>query len=132
MQGLVSVRLALIGTLVLLTFMALQVVGVVAATNYQDVESRKAVTAIAAAHKAFQADVQRVETEGTPKALIDPIVAEGKGLQAKPHTSPTSTVRVDKTMIDALHRHLAELNRLAGQVSAAETQTEVQLHQKLL
>jgi hypothetical protein len=132
MQGLVSVRLALIGTLVLLTFLAMQVVGVVAATNYQDIESKKTLTAIAASHKAFEAEVQRVETEGTPKALVDPIVAQEKVLQAKPHPGASSTRFVDKTMIDALHTHLAELNRLIGQVAAAETQTEVQLHQQLI
>jgi lipoprotein-anchoring transpeptidase ErfK/SrfK len=132
MQGLVSVRLALIGTLVLLTFLAMQVVGVVAATNYQDVESKKANAAIAAAHKEFQAEVQRVEAEGTPKALVDPIVAQEKTLQAKRRPSSSSTLMVDKTMIDALNKHLAELNRLVGQVTAAETQTEVKLHQQLL
>src|ERR1700738_3565058 len=128
MQGLVSVRLALIGTLVLLTFLALQVVGVVAATNYQDVESKKAVAAIGASHRGFLAEVQRVESEGTPKALVDPVVAQEKALQAKPLPGVSSTIFVDKTMIDSLHRHLAELNRLTGQVSAAETQTEGQLH----
>ena len=132
MQGLVSVRLALIGTLVLLTFMALQVVGVVAATNYQDVESKKAVTAIAASHKAFEAEVRRVEAEGTPKALVDPIVAQEKALEAKPLPSANSTRFVDKTMIDALHRHLAELDRLVGQVTGTETQVEAQMHQQLI
>jgi lipoprotein-anchoring transpeptidase ErfK/SrfK len=131
MQGLVSVRLALIGTLVLLTFLALQVVGVVAATNYQDVESKKTVAAIGASHRGFLAEVQRVESEGTPKALVDPVVAQEKALQAKPLPNASSTIFVDKTMIDSLHHHLAELNRLTGQVSAAETQTEVQLHQAL-
>jgi lipoprotein-anchoring transpeptidase ErfK/SrfK len=132
MQGLVSVRLALIGTLVLLTFLALQVVGVVAATNYQDVESKRTVAAIAVSHRAFQAEVVRVEAEGTPQALVDPIAAQEKVLQAKRRPSAGSTLFVDKTMIDALHRHLAELDRLTGQVTAAETQTEVQLHQQLL
>src|ERR1700694_2291365 len=132
MQGLVSVRLALIGTLVLLTFMALQVVGVVAATNYQDVESKKAVTAIAASHKAFEAEVRRVEAEGTPKALVDPIVAQEKALEAKPLPTPNSPRFVDKTMIDALHRHLAELDRLVGQVTGTETQVEAQMHQQLI
>src|ERR1700730_6577463 len=112
MQGLVSVRLALIGTLVLLTFLAMQAVGVVAATNYQDFESKKTVSAIAAAHKAFGAEVQRVEIEGPPKALVDPIAAQEKVLQAKPLPSAGSTLFVDKAMIDALHRHLAELGRL--------------------
>ena len=116
MQGLVSVRLALIGTLVLVTFLAMQVVGVVAATNYQDTESHRVEAAIASGTVAFDAQVNRSLAEGTPKALTDPIVAQEKALQAKP--APNNSFFVDKARLDALNQHLAELERLTTGVAA--------------
>ena len=130
MKGLIRVRLALFGTLVLATFLAAQVVGVAAATNYQQTESHNALTAIAGAATAFDAEVNRTLGEGTPKAVIDPIVAQEKKLQRQ--APPSTTYFIDRARLDALHRHVAELNRLTHMLAAAETQTEVQMHQQLL
>src|ERR1700694_5546447 len=130
MKGWIRVRLALFGTLVLATFLAAQVVGVAAATNYQQTESHNTLAAIGSAATAFEVEVKRILVDGTPKAVIDPIVAQEKLLQAQ--APPSTTYFIDRARLDALHRHLAELNRLTAMVGAVETQTEVQMHQQLL
>ena len=129
MKGWIRVRLALFGTLVLATFLGAQVVGVTAATNYQQTESHNAQAAIASAATAFDVEVQRTLGDGTPKAAVDPIVAQEKKLQGQ--APPRDTYFIDRARLDALHRHAAELNRLTRMVAAAETQIEVQMHQQL-
>jgi lipoprotein-anchoring transpeptidase ErfK/SrfK len=130
MKGLIRLRLALFGTLVLATFLAAQVVGVAAATNYQQTESRNAQAAIASAATAFDAEVKRVLGDGTSKAAIDPIVAQEKKLQGQ--APPAAGYFLDRGRLDALHQHRAELDRLTLLVAATETQAEVQMHQQLL
>ena len=130
MKGMIRVRLALFGTLVLATFLAAQVVGVAAATNYQQTESHNTLAAIGSAATAFEVEVKRILVDGTPKAVIDPIVAQEKLLQAQ--APPSTAYFIDRARLDALHRHLAELNRLTAMAGAVETQTEVQMHQQLL
>ena len=130
MRGMSSVRLALVGALVVVTFVGAQVAGLAAASYDQKTESANAEAAISTAARAFAIDAQRVVADGTPKAMVDPLVATEKTLEAAP--LPSATFFVDQGQISALKKRAAGINDLGSQLAAAETQTEVELHQKLL
>src|SRR5258708_6903973 len=125
-----SIRLALVGALVVITFLAAQVAGVAAASYDQKAQSQSAQIAIAAAARAFDAVASRVVADGTPRELVDPVAAKEKALMAVP--MPQASFFVDQGEINALKARAAAIAELAGQVDAAQTQTEVSLHQQLV
>jgi lipoprotein-anchoring transpeptidase ErfK/SrfK len=125
-----SVRLALVGALVVITFLAAQVAGMAAASNDQKTQTQGAQLAIAAAARAFDATAQRVVADGTPSELVDPLAAKEKAVLAVP--TPRASFFVDQDEINALKARAAAISELASQVDAAETQTEVALHQQLV
>jgi lipoprotein-anchoring transpeptidase ErfK/SrfK len=125
-----SIRLALVGALVVVTFVGAQVAGLAAASYDQKTESANAQAAISTAARAFDIQAHRVVADGTPKAMVDPVVATEKTLAAAP--LPSATFFIDQGQISALKKRAASINGLGGQLSAAESQTEVELHQKLL
>ena len=125
-----SVRLALVGVLVVVTFLLAQVAGLAAAAYDQRTQTHSAQLAITVAAEAFDADAEQVVAEGTPQALVDPLVAKERALLAVP--LPQASFFVDQGAIDALKSRKAAVIDLNSQVQAAETQTEVTLHQQLL
>jgi len=125
-----SVRLALVGALVVITFMAAQVAGLAAASYDQKAQTQTAQLAITTAAKAFDAVALRVVADGTPKELVDSVAAQEKTLMAVP--VPQASFFVDQGEINALRARAAAIAELASQVDAAETQTEVTLHQQLV
>jgi lipoprotein-anchoring transpeptidase ErfK/SrfK len=125
-----TIRLALVGALVVVTFAGAQVAGLAAASYDQKAQSASAQAAINAAVGAFNLQVHRVVADGTPQALVDPVVAAEKKLEASP--LPAAAFLVDQGQIKALKSRAAGIGDLGGQLAAAETQTEVKLHQQLL
>jgi lipoprotein-anchoring transpeptidase ErfK/SrfK len=125
-----SIRLALVGALVVVTFAGAQVAGLAAASYDQRTQSASAEGAIRTAARDFDIEAQRVVADGTPKGLVDPVVASEKALEAAP--LPAASFVVDEGQIKALKGRAARINDLGAQMAAAEIQTEVGLHQKLL
>lgn len=125
-----SVRLALVGALVVITFLAAQVAGMAAASYDQKAQTHSAQLAINAASNAFDTIAQRVVADGTPRELVDPVAAKEHALMALP--TPQASFFVDQDEINALRARAAAITELASQVDAAETQTEVALHQQLV
>ena len=125
-----SMRPIVVGLQVVLTFGAAQAAGVLAAVNDQQQQTAKAQAAISRADHDFAAQAARSLDEGTPKALLDPLVAEEAQLKARP--LPAAGFMIDRQRIDAMTRRVAALKALTGRVVGAETQTEVQMHQLLV
>jgi lipoprotein-anchoring transpeptidase ErfK/SrfK len=129
-KGMSSIRLALVGALVVITFAGAQVAGLAAASYDQKTEAATAQAAINTAARSFDLQAGRVVAEGTPKAMVDPVVATEKGLASAP--LPSATFFIDQGQIKALKQRAANINGLGSQLAAAEAQVEAQLHQKLL
>ena len=65
-----SIRLALVGALVVVTFVGAQVAGLAAASYDQKTESANAQAAISTAARAFDIEAQRVVADGTHEQLL--------------------------------------------------------------
>lgn len=130
MIALSSLRPIVVGAQVVLTFGAAQAAGVLAAVNDQAQQTAKAEAAITRAHRGFTDQVKLSLSEGTPQALVDPLVAEEAALQKR--ALPGGGALIDRQRIDALNSRVGALTALKGRVEAAETQTEVQMHAQLV
>jgi len=125
-----SIRLALVAALLVVTFAGAQVAGLAAAAYDQRAESARAEAATGRAAAAFDLEARRVVADGTPQALVDPVTAAERALLAAP--LPLQTFLVDRSRITASNKRAAGISDLGRQLAAAETQTEVQLHQALI
>jgi lipoprotein-anchoring transpeptidase ErfK/SrfK len=125
-----GLRPAIVLAQVVLTFGAAQLGGVAAATRYQQDQERAAQATIDHADQAFDTRAKQAVDEGTPHTAVDPVMSRHKALQLK--QIPPSTFVIDRVRIDALRKRAADTESLTKQVAAAETQVEIQLHQKLL
>ena len=67
-----ALRPALVGAQIVVTFLAANVAGGVAAVNYQNNQVQSAKTAIDTASRAFDAQVKQSLEEGTPQATVNP------------------------------------------------------------
>lgn len=130
MMAISGLRPAVVLAQVVLTFGAAQLGGAAAAARYQQDQEHTAQAAISSADQAFAARTRQVLDDGTPHALVDPLVARLKQLESTP--IPASHFFIDRIRIDALNQRATDAASLTSQVAAAETQTEVQLNQQLM
>jgi len=117
-----------VGAQVIVTFAAANVGGALAAVNYQNQQVQSAMSSIAAAQKAFDAQVNQSLADGTPRP--DLVVNQEHAVLAQ--VLPQSTTFIDRARLDALRTRAAKLGDLKKQVAGAETQAEVDLHSQLL
>ncbi|MFN2464217.1 MAG: L,D-transpeptidase family protein [Candidatus Dormibacteria bacterium] len=125
-----GLRPAIVLSQVVLTFGAAQLAAAAAATHYQADQVHAAQAAIGAADQRFDATVKQVIEEGTPTTSIDPVVAQRGKLKAR--AVPGSNFVIDRFRIEALKKRARDTDQLTRQVSATETQVEVELHQQVL
>ena len=125
-----TLRPVLVGAQVIVTFAAANVGGALAAVNYQNQQVQSAMSSIAAAQKAFDAQVNQSLADGTPRPAVDLVVNQEHAVLAQ--VLPQSTTFIDRARLDALRTRAAKLGDLKKQVAGAETQAEVDLHSQLL
>jgi lipoprotein-anchoring transpeptidase ErfK/SrfK len=125
-----GLRPAIVLAQVVLTFGAAQLGGAAAAARYQQDQEHAAQAAIAQADQAFDLKAKHVLDDGTPHTAVDPVVARHQALQKTP--VPPSAFFIDLKRVDALQKRARDTASLTSQVSAAEAQVEVQLHQQLV
>ena len=125
-----GIRPALALAQVVLTFGAAQLGAIAAASHYQQDQERTAEAAINTAEAAFDLTSRQVLGDGTPRPMVDPVLAHHTRLEAAP--VPPGAFIVDRMRIDALNRRAAEVALLARQLAATETQAEVQLNQQVM
>src|SRR5207245_5111242 len=101
-----------------------------AAVNYQNQQAQSSRSAVSSEESGFGMQVHRSVDEGTPQALLDPLVAQEQALKAMP--IPAATFMVDQQQLNALHQRLDAVDALTNRVIAVETQAEAKLHQQLL
>jgi lipoprotein-anchoring transpeptidase ErfK/SrfK len=124
-----ALRPALVGAQIVVTFAVANVAGAVAAVNYQNQQVRSAKAAVETAGAALDAQLKQSQDDGTPQAVLDPLVKQGKDIRSQPW--PAAAFVVDKQQLDAINKRADQLKSLTALVQATETQTEVQMHQQL-
>jgi lipoprotein-anchoring transpeptidase ErfK/SrfK len=123
-------RPVLVGAQIVVTFAAANVAGAVAAVNYQNQQVQSAKASIDSASGAFEAQVRHSLDDGTPQAMIDPVVKQETDLKSQP--LPPAAFAIDRQQVDAIQKRADQLKALTGQVQSAETQASAQMHQQLL
>jgi lipoprotein-anchoring transpeptidase ErfK/SrfK len=125
-----GLRPALIGLGVVVTFAAPATLGSVATAAYEAGAIRGVQADIARAHSAFGRQVIRMLVEGTPKALLDLVVADEARLYAA--ALPAQDAFVDLPRLRAYQQRAQNLRKLGRQAEAVEVQVEADLHQQLI
>jgi lipoprotein-anchoring transpeptidase ErfK/SrfK len=125
-----AVRPALVGAQIVVTFVAANVAGGVAAVNYQNQQVQSAKASIDRAAAAFDAQVAKSLDEGTPSAALDPLVHQKAALKGQ--ALPSAAFIIDRQMLAALQKRADAVQALTSQVQGAENATTQELQQKLV
>ena len=125
-----GLRSAVALTQVVLTFAAAQLGAVAVASRYQQDQERAARASMSTAAGAFAALAKQVLDDGTPHAMVDPLLARRAALELA--AGRHNGFFIDRARIDAMNGRAAALQALAREVAATETQAEVQLNQQVM
>ncbi|MGB2941022.1 MAG: L,D-transpeptidase family protein [Candidatus Dormiibacterota bacterium] len=124
-----AVRPILVGAQIVVTFAAANVAGAVAAVNYQNQQVQMAKASIDSAAAGFDAQVKKSLDEGTPQAVVDPLVQQETALKSQ--ALPPAAFVIDRQLLVAIQKRADDVKALTGQVKTAEDQAAAQIHTQL-
>jgi lipoprotein-anchoring transpeptidase ErfK/SrfK len=130
MIGGAAIRPTLVGAQIVVTFVGANVAGGVAACTYQNQQVQAAKAAFDGASSAFDAQVKRSLDEGTPQAMVDPLVEQKRKITSRP--LPAAAFIIDRTQLNAIQRRAQVVKALSSQVRGTEDQAASQLHEQLV
>ena len=123
-------RQSLVGVLLVATFGTAQALGTLAASSYDDSQTRAAQARIDSAHRAFVAQVAQAISDGTPAQLVDPLVAREGVLYREPVVG--RQYMVDRVALAKLQDKADRMAQMKSQVDGVEIQAETAIHTQLV